>query len=273
MTRFKRRRHVSSTSPRGYSRYCVDGDCLRETASPPRSSPSSSPPRLLSASLLPSSLASSRGFSLLALVSPPFPPRVPGHSSLPRGLQSPFIPFPRHPSRAKDVFSLLAVYTFTPYFPRSSIQTRYISRCPLSIRLSLPMVPTTGSTFPSSRHDSVSVSSIFPLSQCPERLNTNAFIVGTTTDVRRMTSPAWAHPRAREREKGRKRWRDKEKERERESFSYLSLQACPLFSHLLLFSFIPANSTPPVSVVRVYLLYLSPFLLLHARAGRHLIDR
>lgn len=64
--------------------------------------------------LLPSSLASSRGVSFLALVSPPFPPRVPGHSSLPRGLQSPFIPFPRHPSCAKDVFSLLAVF---PPFP------------------------------------------------------------------------------------------------------------------------------------------------------------
>lgn len=93
------------------------------------------------------------------------------------------------------------------------------------------MVPTTGSTFPSSRHDSVSVSSIFPLSQCPERLNTNAFIVGTTTDVRRMTSPAWAHPRAREREKGRKRWRQREKERERERIFLLSLFAS-VFSFL-----------------------------------------
>lgn len=85
----------------------------------PRSSPVSSlfllPPPL--SSFLPSSLASSRGFSFLALVSPPFPPRVPDHSSLPRGLQSPFIPFPRHPSCAKDVFSLLAVYTSSPYFP------------------------------------------------------------------------------------------------------------------------------------------------------------
>lgn len=210
---------------------------------PPSFIPLFLPPRLLSASLLPSSLASSRGFSLLALVSPPFPPRVPGHSSLPRGLQSPFIPFPRHPSRAKDVFSLLAVYTFSPYFPRSSIQTRYISRCPLSIRLSLPMVPTTGSTFPSSRHDSVSVSSIFPLSQCPERLNTNAFIVGTTTDVRRMTSPAWAHPRAREREKGRERWRQREKERERENLSPISLCKRVLFSPIS-FSFLLSPRIP-----------------------------
>lgn len=81
------------------------------------------------------------------------------------------------PVRKGCLLSSLAVYTFSRRIsPGSPIRARYISRCPLSIRLSLPVIPTTGSTFPSLRHDSVSVSSIFPLSQCPERLNTNAFI-------------------------------------------------------------------------------------------------
>jgi len=63
-------------------------------------------------------------------------------------------------------------------------------------------------------------------------LNTNAFIAGTTTDVRRVTSPAWAHPRAREREKGEKRWkqRERERERERETLSPISLFKRVFFS-------------------------------------------
>jgi len=167
---------------------------------------------------------------LLALVSPPFPPRVPGHSSLPRGLQSPFIPFSPYPLRPpapprpatplslsparptarpppspplslRAKMSSLSRVCMYLQFPRSPSEPGTSRQCPLSIRLSLPRIPPTGSTFPSSRYDSVSVSSIFPLSRCPERLNTNAFIVGTTTDVRSMTSSsAWAHPRAEERE-------------------------------------------------------------------------
>lgn len=139
-------------------------------------------------------------------------------------------------------------------------------------------VPPTGSTLPSSRRDSVSVSSIFPLSQCPERLNTNAFIVGTTTDVRWVTSPAWAHPRVRKREKEREESKGEER-REKEGkracvsplfFSFsppsiLSLSLSVPFLQRVLFSllslspsfFIPANYTPPVSLVRLYLLYLS----------------
>lgn len=168
-------RHVSPTSPRAYLPLLLTV-IIYAKQSPflPHSSP---------CPLFVLSLGSFLSRVLLALVSPPFPPRVPGHSSLPRGLQSPFIPFspfpspPTRPLRRRFSAQRCLLSRVYLQFPRSLSEPGTSRQCPLSIRLSLPRVPPTGSTFPSSRYDSVSVSSIFPLSRCPERLNTNAFIV------------------------------------------------------------------------------------------------
>lgn len=160
---------------------------------------------------------------------------------------------------------------FSPYFPRSPIRTRYISRCPLSIRLSLPLVhrrpaPRSLPRGTIARLCLVNLSSFsVPRTFEHQRVHRRYHNRRSPGDVTGVGAPPCKRKRERKKEM--------ETERERETLSHLSFQACPLFSHLLLSSFIPANSTPSVSVVRVYLLYLSPFLLLHARAGRHLIDR
>lgn len=197
------RRHYPVVTPA-----TVDGDCLRETALLP---PSPLPPLLV--------LASSLGEFSSPLSRPRFLRgfRTIRLSRVVCNLHSFLSPATLRAERCllsfSSSFARARVYLSFP------IRTRYISPVS-SLHPAIPPLGTTGSTFPSSRRDSVSVSSIFPLSRCPERLNTNAFIAGTTTDVRRVTSPAWAHPRT------------KERERRMTSFSHLSFQACPLFSHL-----------------------------------------
>lgn len=130
---------------------------------------------------------------------------------------------------AKDVFSLLAVYTSSPYLPRSPIRTRYhlaVSSSPSGYPS--PRYPTTGSTFPSLRHDSVSVSSIFSSFSVPrtfehQRVHRRYHNRRSPGDVTGVGAP----PCERKRERKRKM---ENGGKERSSLSPISLSERVLFS-------------------------------------------